>query len=435
MTISFRKVMTIARREYLANVRRPAFLLTLLVTPAVFMIAGVFGTSSQIDDSVARMSRSRTVAVVDSSGLYAEAPSRMVWTPPAPPSLNAAAPRPQHPNAATLDLRRLATTDVELAALDRGEVDQVLVIGARFLETGDARLYEHDGRVFAGGTDRPVRQWLTRNLLRTESDSLRIERALDLSRPLDAYARHRDGRWRLRNDAQEFAGFLVPFAIGFLLSMAIVLGGQYLLQGAGEEKESRILESLLCSVNSDELLTGKLLGLGSVGLTLIAAWVIAGATSAMGMLTSAGLTLPPTLLAIGLAYFLFGYLFYGSIMLSVGALTSNLREATQISGYFTMLNMCPFWMLVKFLNEPGSTLPLVLSMFPPTAATSMMLRLGAASVSGATIPSWQVAVSLGLLALSAVGMLLLGSRLFRLGMLLHGKTPNLPEIMRILRSR
>jgi ABC-2 type transport system permease protein len=65
----------------------------------------------------------------------------------------------------------------------------------------------------------------------------------------------------------------------------------------------------------------------------------------------------------------------------------------------------------------------------------MMLRLSAATVSGAVIPTWQVALSLGLLAASAVGMLLVGSRLFRLGMLLHGKTPNLPEIMRILRSR
>ncbi len=435
MNLSFAKVLTIARREYLASVRRPAFLLTLLITPLVFVIAGVFGTSSQIDDSASRMARSRTVAVVDSSGLYAEAPQRLLWTPPTAPTLGRAPAKPVAVRTATLDLKPMADPETALAALERGEVDQVLVVGADFLNGGRARLYEHDGRVFSGGTDRPVRQWLTRNLLRTQADSLRIERTLDLGRSLDLYTRHRDGRWGVKNDAQEFAGFLLPFALGFLLAMSIVLGGQYLLQGVGEEKESRILESLLCSVSSDELLMGKLLGLGSVGLTLVAVWVTAGATSAVGLLSSAGLTLSPSLLALGLAYFLCGYLFYGAIMLSIGALASNLREATQISGYLTMLNVCPFWVLVKFLNDPTGTLPVVMSLFPPTAATSMMLRLSAANVSGAVIPAWQIALSLGLLAASAVGMLLVGSRLFRLGMLLHGKTPNLPEILRILRQR
>ena len=76
-----------------------------------------------------------------------------------------------------------------------------------------------------------------------------------------------------------------------------------------------------------------------------------------------------------------------------------------------------------------------MSLFPPTAATSMMLRMSAAAVSGAVIPPWQIAASLGLLGVSAMFTLLAGSRLFRLGMLMYGKTPNLPEIMRIMRQR
>jgi ABC-2 type transport system permease protein len=201
-----------------------------------------------------------------------------------------------------------------------------------------------------------------------------------------------------------------------------------------EEKETRILESLLCSVSPDELLAGKLFGLGSAGLTLVGVWTLAGAFTGGGMLALAHVKLPPSLLVIGFLYFLLGYLFYSSIMLSVGALTSNLREATQYSGYLTILNVCPFWIMWKFLNTPNSGLAVGMSLFPPTAATSMMLRMSAASVSGAVIPPWQIATSLGLLGLSAVLMLMLGSRLFRLGMLLYGKTPNLPEIMRILRQ-
>jgi ABC-2 type transport system permease protein len=87
-----------------------------------------------------------------------------------------------------------------------------------------------------------------------------------------------------------------------------------------------------------------------------------------------------------------------------------------------------------FLNTPNSPLAVGMSVFPLTAPTSMMLRLSAATVSGAVIPPWQIATSLALLALSAIVTLMLGSKLFRLGMLLYGKTPNLPEIMRILRQ-
>ena len=121
-------------------------------------------------------------------------------------------------------------------------------------------------------------------------------------------------------------------------------------------------------------------------------------------------------------------------MTGIGAMTSNLREATQLSTVLTLMNFVPFWMLVKILNAPNSGLAVGLSLFPPTAATTMMLRMSAASVSGAHIPAWEIAASLGLLALAAVVALALGSRMFRLGMLLYGKSPNLPEIVRILRQ-
>ena len=216
--------------------------------------------------------------------------------------------------------------------------------------------------------------------------------------------------------------------------MSIITGGQYLLQGVSEEKESRILESLLCSVTPDELMLGKLLGLGGAGLTLVGVWVVAGLMASAGLLSVLNVSLPPALLLAAFAYFLLGYLFYASIMTGIGAMTSNLREAAQLSTVLTLLNFVPFWMLVKILNSPNSGLAVGLSLFPPSAATTMMLRMSAASVSGAHIPAWEIATSLGLLALSAIAALAIGSRMFRLGMLLYGKSPNLPEIVRILRQ-
>ena len=436
MKLSLAKAMIIARREYLTTVRRKAFVFSLLLTPTILFVSGFLSTKMQADDARKRFAETRIVAVVDSSGLYQNAPLSYAYQPlPEVSSDPRQAGKPVFtPRPVPVILRLYADQAVALDSLQRGDVRQVLVLGADFLATGRARLYEHDTRVFTNSSDdRPLRNWLTRNLLAGEADSARIERVLRLGRSLDFYTLDRQGRWALKDDARELLGFLLPFALAFLLSMAIISGGQYLLQGVSEEKETRILESLLCTVTPDELLIGKLVGLGSAGLTLVAVWIMAGAVAASGTLAVMHVNVPPSLLILGFAYFMLGYLFYASLMTGIGAITSNLREAAQMSTVLTMLNFVPFWLMVRILNSPNSGFARGISMFPPSAATAMMLRMSAASVSGAKIPPWEIAMSLGLLGLSAVLALALGSRLFRLGMLLYGKSPNLPEIIRFLR--
>jgi ABC-2 type transport system permease protein len=130
-------------------------------------------------------------------------------------------------------------------------------------------------------------------------------------------------------------------------------------------------------------------------------------------------------------YVLLGYLFYGSLMMGVGAIASNMREAQQISIAFTFLTFIPFYNLSTLIGHPDSGLAVALSLFPPTAPVSSMLRLAAPS---AHVPGWQVATSIVLLAGSAFGVLILSARLFRIGMLMYGKTPNLPEIVRWIRQ-
>jgi ABC-2 type transport system permease protein len=437
MSFNMNKVLIIAKREYLTTVRRKAFVFTLLLTPAIFFFAGVVSTKLQISQAVEKMKESRIVAVVDSSGLYASAPLAFDYTPSSVPNLDprqANKPVPP-PKTVPVLMRRYADQKTALDSLEAGNVKSALIISSDFLTSGRLRVYEKDTRTFTNSGDlRPFTIWLSRNLLSGTADSTRIERTLTIGRALDYYTKDREGRWALKDDAKELAGFLLPFALGFLLAMAIITGGQYLLQGVSEEKESRILESLLCSVTPSELLAGKMLGLGSAGLTLVGVWILAGAFSSASVLSFIHVSVPASLLVLGLLYFLLGYILYASIMMSIGALTSNLREATQLSGYLTILNVCPFWAMVVFINTPNSPLAVGMSLFPPTAATSMMLRMSASAVSGAIIPPWQIATSLGLLALSGFLTLLLGSKLFRLGMLLYGKAPNLPEIMRILRQ-
>lgn len=440
MRLSLRRAFTIARREYVTTVRRKAFVVS-IVLPPLLMFLSTFVTSKLArDDARAYQRAAKIVAVVDSSGLYASA-ERSYEYDPAPaavvaPRLASARTAPEaRPAAVPVVTRPFADQSEALDSLAAGTVNVVLVVAPDFLATGRVRRYERETRaITSSGDDRALRFWLTRNLLASQADSARIERALRFTSSIDLYVPKRTGGYELKDDQKELVAFFVPFLLGFLLSVSIITGGQYLLQGVSEEKESRILESIVCTVTPDELMLGKLVGLSGAGLTLVGIWVLVAVVAASSSLAFLNVQVPGWLAMLGLLYFLFGYLFYASLMTGIGGITNNLREAQQFAMTFTMLNFLPFYVVMALVNSPNSPLAVGLSLFPPTAATSMMMRLGASSMTGAVIPAWQVAASLGLLALSAWLSLLASARLFRLGMLMYGKTPTLPEILKLLRQ-
>ena len=440
MNFSLSRVLIIARREYLTTVRRKAFVFSLVLTPAILFVSTFLSQKLSGDEFKKHFQQTRIVAVVDSSGLYAGAPLAFAYQPPAEkPSPIRAAHAPQTQAASVpvqVIVRPFREQSVALDSLTAGHVNSVLVIAADYLASGRVRRYELDTRaITASGDDRPLRYWLTRGLLSNSLDSTRSARVWALGNTLELYTPTRTGGFAVKDDTRELTAFFFPFILGFLLGMAIMTGGQYLLQGVSEEKESRILESLLCTVSPDELMAGKLIGLGSAGLTLVAVWIVVGFATMGTMLSVLNIDVPPMMIVLALLYFAFGYLFFASLMTGIGAMTNNMREAQQFSVVFSMMNFFPFWVLMAIINNPNGPLAVGLSMFPPTAATTMMMRLSTVAVSGASIPFWQIAVSLGLLALCAVLALLAASKIFRLGLLLYGKTPNLPEILAILRQK
>jgi ABC-2 type transport system permease protein len=438
MKFSFGRALIIARREYLTTVRRKAFVFSLLLTPAL-MFLSVMLSKSGSDDARAHSRQSRIVALVDSSGAFANLPLRWDYLVPrgatfGPPKQGAAAPA--RPQVVPITARRFADQKAAIDSLDAGTVNTVLVVAVDFLQSGRIRRYEHDTRaVTATADDRALRVWLTRGLLSANADSSRIDRVVGLNGATELLVPGRDGSYQVKDDAREILAFALPLVLALLLGMAIVSGGQYLLQGVSEEKESRILESLLCTVTPDDLMVGKLIGLGSAGLTLVGVWLVFGAGAASASLSFLQFDFSPLLVVLAVLYFLFGYLFYASLMTGIGAITNNLREAQQLAVVFTMMNFIPFYALTKILNSPNSGVTVGMSLFPPTAPTTMMMRLAVNSVTGATVPVWQLAASLGLLAATSVLALMASSKLFRLGLLLYGKTPNLPEILRILRQK
>jgi ABC-2 type transport system permease protein len=439
MNFSLTRALIIARREYLTTVRRKAFVFMILYMPGILFLSTFLSQKLSGDDFKDHYRQARIVALVDSSGAYASAPRTFEYTSGGQadttgPAHTAAAPAGRV--VVPVRMRDFASQQAALDSLDAGTVNGVLVITKDYLATGALRRYEKDLRAIAGSADdAPLRWWLTRGLLAGVTDSTHVVRAWKLSNQIPFYVPARTGGYQLKDDSRELVSVFLPLVVAMLLAMAIMMGGQYMLQGIAEEKETRILESLLCTVTPNDLLLGKLLGLGSAGLTLVAIWAAAGMGILGTSLAFMHIDLPAQLLVMGLIYFFGGYLFYGSMMTGIGAITNNMREAQQLSMGFSIMIFFPIYLLVKIVNTPNSDVAVALSLFPPTAPVTMLMRLSAASMSGAVIPVWQIAVSIGLLLATAIAVLLLCSKIFRVGLLMYGKTPNLPEIMAILRQK
>ncbi len=423
---SMRRAGVIARREYRTTVRRRAYVFTALLMPLMFggLLTLILRSEGREGHSSAQAFRA--LGVVDQSGLYA-AGAHDIESPVLQDEFSDTATRD------TLHTRVQVFPDTmtAFAALRGDSVNQVVVIPRDYLQSGRVQRYIAHHRLFGGSNGEIVSRWLMIGLLGGRTDPQRVSRAVDPMEHAVVFAAGPDGHWREVTRSGEMLNFILPYVFAFLLGMGIFTGGQYLMQGVSEEKETRILESLLCTVTPEDLLLGKLLGLGGAGLTMVAVWVGAGAllTGQGAMMT--GVHLPPGLLAITVAYFLLGFLFYGALMLTVGAVTSSMRESQQFSVIFSLANFSPIWMLPYLLSHPEASKSVLVSLIPFTAAVGTIIRMNAPAF---TVPPWQLAASLGILALSATLVVLAAARIFRIALLLYGKTPNLPEILRWART-
>jgi ABC-2 type transport system permease protein len=230
------------------------------------------------------------------------------------------------------------------------------------------------------------------------------------------------------------AAFQKAFAMAFLLTMPILLYGMDMARSIIEEKTSRIFEVMLAIARPDDLLAGKLLGVGAVGLTQIAIWVVAAVLLAGSSLAASLLTGDFAIhfsLAEGIlfpVYFLLGFFLYSAFF---SGLAATCETAQELQMYMPMAAV-PVWVsfgiLPFILNNPNSAWAIAASLFPPTAPFVMLPRMGLE-----TPPLWQFAASIGIMILSILAVLWFSSRLYRVGILMHGKRATLPELMRWLR--
>jgi ABC-2 type transport system permease protein len=241
-------------------------------------------------------------------------------------------------------------------------------------------------------------------------------------------------------DTPEFMG---GFIGAMLLYMVILLYAVAVMRATLEEKTSRVVEILISSVRPSELMLGKILGVGSVGLTQLAVWILFGILSfTLGLpaLIAArpGLVDPEFLLqalpgaalsSLFVALFLGGYFIYAALFAAVGAMCSSEEDAQQAQFPVMMLLIPSVMLIPSVIQSPNSTLALVTSMFPFFSPVLMYARAATGAV-----PAWQIGASLVLLFGGVWVVAWIAGRIYRVGILMQGKRPTLPELWRWVRE-
>lgn len=423
---ALRRVWAILRREYVQRVRNKWFLITTLGFPVLFVgimyvsgyMASEMGSDAPLD-----------VGVVDRAGVeMAELTDRLLE---ADSTLRAEAVADPDTGAAA-DLSALLRTSPH---------DALLVLEPEVLEGEPATL-------LARASVSQRRQRSIRDAVRQAAVRAGLQRAgIGAEEAAAVYRSSRAGLEVRRVDqggeqSQELLAGIALF-LTFALYMMFIIYGQIITRGVLEEKTSDIVEILVSTVRPWELMLGKVLGIGAMGLTQIAIWVVTLALLAgYGMMASApavaeiqaqlaGLSGP--LLEMGVAFvvfFLTGYFLYASLFAAVGAVVGDQDEVQQMSFFPMMLIIVPF--LLAFLavqaGTVDSTWMTASSYFPFFTPILMVVRvtMGAA-------PAWEVVASVALMLVSIVGVAWVAGRIYRVGILMKGKRPTLPELVRWVR--
>ena len=327
-------------------------------------------------------------------------------------------------------MRPYADKSAAQAALEAGEIDSYYVVAADYWETGDVTLVLPTlsmDRI----TEGPVRE-LIRSALREQiNDDALYFRLVDPSNVQQINVQRETPA-----ASQDFgASFLLVYVFVIALMLSLFMTNGYLLQAVIEEKESRIVEILISTLRPAQLLIGKILAYGVLGLFQLVVWVAAMIVALQlgqaleGISILAQLFIPMDALPLVLLFFLLAYLMFAAGYGIVGALSSSMREGPQFVVVFTLPAVIPLYFLATFIETPDATLPVVLSLIPITAPLAMTMRLLVT-----VVPLWQIALSVALLVLTIAFLMWLAGRLFRVQVLLAGHTPRLRDIPRLVRG-
>jgi ABC-2 type transport system permease protein len=421
-------VWLIIRREYVERIRSKMFLIFTLLMPA--FMAGVILVPAKLEEM--QSGARHIVVVAPNADLAAAVKQELLAPPPTVPSedpTEEAAPKNEFVvqviTTPTTELRDTLRQQVISGTID-GFLwldDQDLANHKATYSARDVADFQTNAAVRSAVRTALVKQYLAqkgmtgpqveRFLLPVELDTVHITKG--------------------HEGASGMAVFLTGFFMVMLLYVNVLVYGISVMRSIIEEKNSRILEVLLSSVTAKELLAGKILGVGAVGLTQILIWLVIGTLiSTPGMVVAKAylknVHIPLSTIVWFGVFFVLGYFLYSTMYAALGAMVNSDQEAQQMQWPAMLPILLSVLLASPVMQHPDSQMAVWLSIVPFFAPILMFIR-----VTVEQPPAWQMALCLALMLATIYGLLVLSSRIYRVGILMYGKRPTLPELRRWLK--
>ena len=409
MPNNLHNVFLVARREYLERVRAKGFLIMTVLIPAL-MGGAIFGIALITRNNE---SGKHFAVITDDPRFASDMQAELTGSDPK--------------NKPAVEVYRLEDTAAR-AALDQQLTTKGSTLDGYLIVAPDAQT-----------TGRPTFRWVPR----VKSDVITRSRVADASRgalirerlaatgmttaDIDAMMRSIDLTAGDKKSSSAGAAVASAYAMYFLMYFIILFYGMNVARSIIEEKTSRVFEVMLASIKPDEMLAGKVLGVGAVGLTQIGLWIAAALLFAKTQTAGTGLQLLPNpgQFALFVVFFLLGYLLYSSLAAALGAMNNSEQELQQMQIFLMLPLIFSSMIIFLVITNPDGVVARVASFFPFTAPLIMYTRVIVGKPGSVAI----MASIVGLVLTIAL-VLWIASRIYRVGILMYGKKPNLPEILR-----
>lgn len=397
------KTFLVAEHEYLKMVRRRSFLLATLGIPLMIVVVMAIAIVTSV-----RGGSHAPLGYVDHAGILD------------------LAVRPLK-EGKRVEIRAYPDEATARAALEAQEIQAYYVIPEDYRVTGEMALYCWSDTPGAAVQDE-FEEFLRANLVRDlpEAVAQRVLRGFDMT------IRSADGRREMKESG--FFMELLPFVGGLFFMIAVTSSAQYLMRAVSDEKENRTMEILVSSLTPEQLIGGKAVGLVCVALTQLFIWVgctvFALAIAARFFLPLRAFAVPWDFILVSAVYFLPSFMLIAGIMVAIGSVFTEYQEGQQVAGILNMLFVLPYFIVILFFVNPNGPLPVLLTLFPPTAYIAVTLRWGMG-----VVPLWQIVLSLALLIGTAVFAVWAAARVFRVGMLSYGQRLSLRAVVAAVRGR
>ncbi|MBC7932068.1 MAG: ABC transporter permease [Rubrivivax sp.] len=414
------KLLVIIRREYSTRVKSKGFLLGTVLTP-LLLVALMLVLSVLMSGGVRADFRVVVLDQTEDAAVYERARALLV-------AENAQLDR-FHISRETVGATGIEVRKRELAeVIGDGKLDAYVVVPAAVLDEGKIAYY-------AGNVADFIAAMQVENAFNAAVGDRRLSRSgLDPARigelrrgvvmeKFDARGK-RDGRGKI----------IAAFALMSILCLSVLGYGAHVMSAVIEEKQTRVVEVLISSVSSFPLMLGKLIGVGLVGLTQYGVWatgalIVGYVAAAQSPFASFQLPrVPISLLIFFVVYFLLGYALYATLYALVGGIVSNEDDGQQMQIPLMILILLAPLAASFVWRKPDGAVAAAVSLFPFFSPFTMFLRIAVGQP-----PLWQILLSIVLMVATIFGAVWLAAKFYRIGLLMHGERPTLPEMAKWLR--